>query len=130
MPTPTPNLDRAQDERIVKGPKQSLIDTFNQTNLDTQNEAPEGGPINAPQYNFSQTYSINNPYFIAGTQFQESILSSSLDISALDVENPEAGVPQGAEGGPRACGGGLQRGARGADVVATAQPYRYRVVVG
>lgn len=78
----------------------SLIDTFNQTNLDTQDKAPEGGPINAPEYNFQQQYSVNNPYFVEGTQAQESKLSESFSVTALDVENSEAGVEQGGEGGP------------------------------
>ena len=34
MPTENPNLDSVRD--IRKGPKKQLIDTFNQTNLDTQ----------------------------------------------------------------------------------------------
>ena len=44
----TNNLDRAIEERIRKGPKQSLRDSFDKTNLDTQNPEPEGGPINDP----------------------------------------------------------------------------------
>lgn len=78
----------------------SLIDSFNKTNLDTQNSEPSGGPINSPQYNFETKYSSTDPYFIPGTQAQESVLSQSLTITALDVESNEAGVPQGGSGGP------------------------------
>lgn len=99
MPTEiNPDLNNIKD--VEYAPKEGLINTFNQTNLDTQNNAPKGGPINAPQYNFSQKYSSNNPYFIEGTQDQESILSHSLSITALDVENSEAGTVQGGSGGP------------------------------
>lgn len=99
MPTEiNPNLNSVKD--IEKIDRKQLIDTFNQTNLDTQNKAPEGGPINAPEYNFSQIYSSNNPYFIPGTQAQESKLSSSFKVTGLDVENSEAGVVQGGSGGP------------------------------
>ena len=78
----------------------SLIDSFNKTNLDTQNKEPDGGPINAPDYNFETKYSAQNPYFNQGTQFQESKLSSSLTITGLDVESSEAGTVQGGSGGP------------------------------
>ena len=99
MPTEiNPDLNNIKD--VEYAPKEGLINTFNQTHLDTQNNAPKGGPINTPQYNFSQQYSSNNPYFIAGTQDQESILSHSLSITALDVENSDAGTVQGGSGGP------------------------------
>ena len=78
----------------------SLIDSFNKTNLDTQNNEPFGGPINAPDYNFETKYSAQNPYFNQGTQFQESKLSSSLTVTGLDVESSEAGPVQGGSGGP------------------------------
>lgn len=78
----------------------SIIDSFNKTNLDTQNNEPSGGPINAPEYNFETKYSAQNPYFSQGTQFQESKLSSSLTVTGLDVESSEAGPVQGGSGGP------------------------------
>ena len=78
----------------------SLIDSFNKTNLDTQNNEPSGGPINSPDYNFETKYSAQNPYFNQGTQFQESKLSSSLTVTGLDVESSEAGPVQGGSGGP------------------------------
>ncbi len=78
----------------------SLIDSFNKTNLDTQNPEPSGGPINDPNANFETKYSKTNPYFNQGTQLQNSPLSSSLTITALDVESNEAGVKQGGSGGP------------------------------
>lgn len=115
----TDNLDRAIEERIRKGPKQSLIDSFNKTNLDTQNPEPEGGPINDPVVvidgmaagsGFSQTYSKENPYLQDSITNQNSILyqntnladsvSPALKITALDVESSEAGVRQGGSGGP------------------------------
>ena len=119
MPTENPNLDNVRG--IEKAPKKQLIDTFNQTNLDTQNNAPEGGPINAPRYNFSQKYSIKNPYFVEGTQDQESILSHSLSITALDLENSEAGVEQGAEGGPNRTNAVNRLGTVGSDGTYTLQ---------
>ena len=78
----------------------SIIDSFNKTNLDTENKEPSGGPINAPDYNFETKYSAQNPYFNQGTQFQESKLSSSLTVTGLDVESSEAGPVQGGSGGP------------------------------
>ena len=79
----TNNLDRAITERITKGPKQSLRDSFDKTNLDTQNPLPEGGPINDPVIvidgmtagsGFSQTYSKENPYLQDSRTNQNSIL--------------------------------------------------------
>ena len=116
----TNNLDKAIADRIAKGPKQSLKDSFDKTNLDTQNPEPEGGPINDPVVvvdgmvagsGFSQTYSKENPYLQDSITNQNSILykngltpadseSPALKITALDVESPEAGVQQGTEGGP------------------------------
>jgi len=78
----------------------SIIDSLGKTNLDTTDKAPLGGPINAPQYNFETKYSSTDPYFIPGTQLQETRLSQSLTITALDVESDEAGVAQGVTGGP------------------------------
>ena len=116
----TNNLDRAIADRITKGPKQSLKDSFDKTNLDTQNPEPEGGPINDPVVvvdgmvagsGFSQTYSKENPYLQDSITNQNSILyengitpedstSPALKITALDVESSEAGVKQGVTGGP------------------------------
>lgn len=78
----------------------SLENSFDKTNLDTQNNEPSGGPINAPNYNFETKYSSQNPYFNQGTQFQESKLSSSLTVTGLDVESSEAGPVEGGSGGP------------------------------
>ena len=38
----------AKNNKFTQKIKKSLIDSFNQTNLDTQNPEPEGGPINDP----------------------------------------------------------------------------------
>ena len=97
MAKTNPNLENDRGGRIINP---SLIDSFNKTNLDTTNSSPLGGPINSPQYNFAQKYSTTDPYFVPGTQLQETKLSQSLTITALDVESNEAGVPQGATGGP------------------------------
>ena len=97
MAKTNPNLENDRGGRIVNP---SLIDSFNKTNLDTTNNSPLGGPINSPQYNFETKYSSTDPYFIPGTQDQESQLSQSLTVTALDVESSEAGVRQGGSGGP------------------------------
>ena len=76
----------------------SLIDSLNKTNLDTEDPSPSGGPINAPQYNFKTKYSSKSKYETPGTQ--TSPLSHSLGITALDAENNAAGVKQGGSGGP------------------------------
>ena len=99
MPTREETL-QLDTQNTVKGTPPSLIDSFNQTNLDTQNPFPEGGPINDKPSNFVQKYDLYNPYFVQGTQAQESQLSSSLTITGLDVESSEAGVKQGGSGGP------------------------------
>jgi hypothetical protein len=77
----------------------SLIDSLNKTNLDTEDQAPSGGPINAPQYNFKTKYSDKSPYETSGTQ-TSPLSASSLDVTALDIESPLAGVKQGGSGGP------------------------------
>jgi hypothetical protein len=76
----------------------SLIDSLNKTNLDTEDLSPSGGPINAPQYNFKTKYSSKSKYETPGTQV--SPLRHSLGITALDAENNAAGVVQGGSGGP------------------------------
>ena len=78
----------------------SLVNSLNKTNLDPEDKAPAGGPINDPSSGFSTKYSSVNPYFIPGVQFQESTLKNTLTITGLDVESSEAGVAQGTEGGP------------------------------
>ena len=60
MPTENPNLDSVRD--IRKGPKKQLIDTFNQTNLDTQDNAPEGGPNRTNAYNRLGTVGSDGTY--------------------------------------------------------------------
>ena len=93
-------LDNNQNKLALGKRNKTLIDSFNKTNLDTTENSPSGGPINAPQYNFETKYSPKDPYYIPGTQAQESKLSQSLTITALDVESNEAGVKQGTTGGP------------------------------
>ena len=44
MPETTQNLANSGTILPVKGPKKSLIDSFNRTNLDTENSEPSGGP--------------------------------------------------------------------------------------
>ena len=119
MPETTQNLANSGTILPVKGPKKSLIDSFNRTNLDTENSEPSGGPINDPTVvidgmvqgsGFSQTYSSTNPYYQNSPDNQSSVLyqegaetgagGDSLKVTALDVESNEAGVRQGGSGGP------------------------------
>ncbi len=108
------------DTKITQKIRKSLKDSFNQTNLDTQDPMPAGGPINDPVVvingmaagsGFSQVYSKENPYLQDSITNQNSILykngltpadseSPALKVTALDVESSEAGVKQGTEGGP------------------------------
>ena len=129
------NLDRATTERITKGPKPSLRDSFDKTNLDTQNPEPNGGPINDPAVvvdgiaaspGFTQVYSKENPYLQDSITTQNSILynngatpadseSPALKVTALDVESSIAGVRQGAEGGPNRTNAVNRKGTVGSD---------------
>mgnify|MGYP006418753235 CR=1 FL=1 len=135
-----PELEQHNDN-IVKGPRKSLIDSFNQTNLDTQNPEPEGGPINdlvvvvdgmVAGSGFEQTYSKENPYLQDSITSQNSILykngatpadseSPALKVTALDVESSEAGVKQGTEGGPNRTNAVNRKGTVGSDGMYTLQ---------
>ena len=81
------------------------------TGLDVENplagtkQGGTGGPINDPKSNFTQNYTPENPFYtnkegiIRATE-GESPLTDTLNITSLDVENPEAGIKQGGSGGP------------------------------
>tara|TARA_R110002051_G_scaffold88737_1_gene156419 strand:- start:106 stop:816 length:711 start_codon:yes stop_codon:yes gene_type:complete len=65
----------------------------------------DGGSTNDPASGFIQIYNGENPYYtdnegIVRATDGESPLTNTLKVTALDVENPEAGVEQGAGGGP------------------------------
>ena len=99
---------RKEDTSKVKGILESFLDQSTpstNTNLDVENPYELGGPINNPCSGHEQKYTPNNPYYtdnegILKATKAESPLVNSTKITALDVENPEAGVKQGAVGGP------------------------------
>jgi len=84
----------------------SLLERYNDQNESQPIDGTpiDGGTTNDPQSNFTQTYSSENPYYSK----QEGIiranmdnpLNKSLKTTALDIESSEAGVKQGASGGP------------------------------
>jgi|TARA_R110000782_G_scaffold87008_2_gene168456 hypothetical protein len=94
-----------------------LRDSFGETNLDLENKSPIGGPINSDpitidnvEYGgFSAKYSPTEPYIQEGNQ-KSSLVTvepggdvadlGTLKVTALDVASPEAGIKQGAQGGP------------------------------
>ena len=85
----------------------NLLEIYNNQNESQQIDGTpvDGGATNDPSSNFSQTYSSENPYYtnkegIIRATDGESSLTDTLKTTALDVENPEAGVEQGATGGP------------------------------
>ena len=65
----------------------------------------DGGSTNDPASGFIQTYSGENPFYttkegVVRATDGESPLADTLKVTALDVENEEAGVKQGGFGGP------------------------------
>jgi hypothetical protein len=66
--------------------------------------AIDGGSTNDPASGFTQTYNNENPYYTTKEgevrATMNNPLNQSLKVTALDVENSEAGVKQGASGGP------------------------------
>jgi|TARA_R110001592_G_scaffold318259_2_gene595343 hypothetical protein len=85
----------------------SLLEIYNSQNESQPIDGTpiDGGATNDPSSNFTQTYSSENPYYskqegIIRATNGESALTDTLKTTALDVENSEAGVEQGGEGGP------------------------------
>ncbi len=66
--------------------------------------AIDGGSTNDPASGFTQTYNNENPYYTTKEgevrATMNNPLNQSLKVTALDVENPEAGTKQGGSGGP------------------------------
>ena len=63
----------------------------------------DGGSTNDPASGFTQIYNAENPYYTTEGEVRATMnnpLNQSLKVTALDVENPEAGVKQGGSGGP------------------------------
>jgi len=65
----------------------------------------DGGTTNNPPSNFTQRYNAENAYYttnegIVRANISTNDLISSTKITALDVEDSEAGVKQGGTGGP------------------------------
>jgi len=88
-------------------PKQSPIDAKYEETRENQPEdgtSIDGGSTNDPVSGFVQTYNSENPYYTTKEgevrATMNNPLNQSLKVTALDVENPEAGVKQGASGGP------------------------------
>ena len=72
------------------------------TSFDLTNSNPAGGPINAPQYDYSHTYTPNNTYLdnfqeaasnnsAFGTEGDEVLNNSIFKKTKLDIENPGPG---------------------------------------
>ena len=85
----------------------SLLEIYNSQNESQPIDGTpiDGGSTNDPSSNFIQTYSSENPYYskqegIVRATNGESPLTDTLKVTALDVENSEAGVEQGGSGGP------------------------------
>jgi hypothetical protein len=88
-------------------PKQSPIDAKYEETRENQSEdgtSIDGGSTNDPASGFVQTYNSENPYYTTKEgevrATMNNPLNQSLKVTALDIENPEAGVKQGASGGP------------------------------
>ena len=88
-------------------PKQSPIEANYEEIRENQPEdgtSVDGGSTNDPASGFVQIYNSENPYFttkegeIRATM--NNPLNQSLKVTALDIENPEAGTRQGGTGGP------------------------------
>ena len=64
----------------------------------------DGGSTNDPSSGFEQIYNAKNPYYATKEgevrATMNNPLNQSLKVTALDVENSEAGVKQGGSGGP------------------------------
>ena len=111
-----PNI-KPDTELDVKGTREGLRGSFNRTNLDLENRAPLGGPINTDpvtingvEYGgFSAKYSPTEPYIQDGNQKSALVTVDAggdvtdegiLKVTALDIASDEAGTKQGGTGGP------------------------------
>jgi len=112
-----PNIKPLSDSKPGVRERTSLLNSFNQTDLDLENKEPLGGPINSDpitidnvEYGgFTTKYSPTEPYIQEGNQ-KSSLVTvepggdvadlGTLKVTALDVASTEAGIKQGAEGGP------------------------------
>ena len=127
-----PNIKPLSDSKPGVRERTSLKDSFNQTSLDLENKEPLGGPINSDSIEingveyggFSTKYSSTEPYIQEGNQKSSLVRVEqggdvtdlgTLKVTALDVASPEAGVKQGAQGGPNRTNATNQFNTVGAD---------------
>jgi len=111
-----PNI-KPDTELDVKKSREGLRGSFNRTNLDLENKQPLGGPINTNPITvngveyagFTAKYSPTEPYIQDGNQKSALVTVEpggdvtnlgTLKVTALDIASDEAGVKQGATGGP------------------------------
>ena len=117
MATGRNDIPNIKPNEEVKGIRPGLVDSFNKTNLDLENRAPLGGPINTDpvtingvEYGgFSAKYSPTEPYLQRGGQQSALVTVDAggdvtdegiLKVTALDIASDEAGTKQGGTGGP------------------------------
>ena len=76
----------------------------NRENQQEDGTTIDGGSTNDPASGFTQIYNAENPYYTTKEgevrATMNNPLNQSLKVTALDVENPEAGIKQGGSGGP------------------------------
>ena len=85
----------------------SLLEIYNSQNKSQPIDGTpiDGGATNDSPSNFTQNYTPENPFYtnnegIVRATDGESPLTNTFKTTALDVENSEAGIEQGAAGGP------------------------------
>ena len=94
----------------VQSPLEEEYDTVRE-NQTIDGTSIDGGSTNDPASGFEQNYNSENPYYKTQegivraregrtVQIKTNPLSDTLKVTALDIENSEAGVEQGGFGGP------------------------------
>ncbi len=84
-----------------------LLERYNQIkkNQPLDGTPKDGGTTNNPSSNFTQKYNAENAYYttnegVVRANISTNDLVSSTKVTALDIENPEAGTKQGGSEGP------------------------------
>ena len=71
----------------------ALRDSFNKTNFDLENDKPDGGPINAPTYNYkhndlpTDTYLDKDPIMGTDPGRKNHFRTTNLDMTDSDPNN-------------------------------------------
>jgi hypothetical protein len=108
------HLYNTHPNRLIPNSQQSPMGEIRQDNINRSNDSYyNGNPTSELENEGLEGSMLDNEnieeYYTIGTQ-QSPLKDESLGITALDIENSEAGVAQGGSGGPQRTNAGNSQG--------------------